>query len=33
VAVDATFGLDEYPRALERLETAAQLGKVVLTHQ
>jgi NADPH:quinone reductase-like Zn-dependent oxidoreductase len=33
VAVDATFGLDEYPRALERLETAAQLGKLVLTHQ
>ncbi len=33
VSVDATFALDDYPRALERLEAAAQLGKVVLSHQ
>ena len=32
VSVDATFGLADYPLALERLEAAAQLGKVVLTH-
>jgi NADPH:quinone reductase-like Zn-dependent oxidoreductase len=32
VSVDATFGLDDYPMALERLEAAAQLGKVVLSH-
>jgi D-arabinose 1-dehydrogenase-like Zn-dependent alcohol dehydrogenase len=31
VSVDATFGLDDYPLALERLEAAAQLGKVVLS--
>jgi NADPH:quinone reductase-like Zn-dependent oxidoreductase len=33
VSVDATFGLDDYPLALERLDAAAQLGKVVLTHR
>lgn len=33
VAVDVTFGLADYPRALERLEAAAQLGKVVLSHK
>lgn len=31
VSVDATFGLDDYPLALERLDAAAQLGKVVLS--
>ena len=31
VSVDATFGLDDYPLALDRLEAAAQLGKVVLS--
>ncbi|MGQ0432874.1 MAG: zinc-binding dehydrogenase [Microthrixaceae bacterium] len=33
VAVDAVMSLDEYPAALKRLESAAQLGKVVLSHQ
>jgi zinc-binding alcohol dehydrogenase/oxidoreductase len=33
ISVDATFGLDDYPRALERLGAAAQLGKVVLSHE
>jgi zinc-binding alcohol dehydrogenase/oxidoreductase len=33
VSVDATFGLDDYPLALERLDAAAQLGKVVLNHR
>ena len=33
VSVDATFGLDDYPLALERLDAAAQLGKVVLSHR
>jgi len=33
VSVDEVLGLDEYPKALERLETAAQLGKIVLRHQ
>lgn len=33
VSVDATFGLDDYPLALERLDAAAQLGKVVLHHR
>jgi NADPH:quinone reductase-like Zn-dependent oxidoreductase len=33
VTVDATFGLDEYQGALQRLEAGAQLGKLVLTHQ
>jgi NADPH:quinone reductase-like Zn-dependent oxidoreductase len=33
VSVDATFSLDDYPRALERLDAAAQLGKVVLSHR
>lgn len=32
VSVDATFGLADYPLALERLEAASQLGKVVLAH-
>lgn len=32
VSVDATFGLDDYPRALERLASSSQLGKLVLTH-
>jgi NADPH:quinone reductase-like Zn-dependent oxidoreductase len=33
VSVDEVVGLDEYPRALERLEAGAQLGKIVLRHQ
>ncbi len=33
VSVDATFAVGDYPLALERLEAAAQLGKVVLSHQ
>jgi NADPH:quinone reductase-like Zn-dependent oxidoreductase len=33
VSVDATFGLDDYPLALDRLDAAAQLGKVVLSHR
>ncbi len=33
ISVDSTYGLDDYPEALARLETAAQLGKVVLSHQ
>ena len=32
ISVDATFGLADYPLALERLDAAAQLGKVVLSH-
>jgi zinc-binding alcohol dehydrogenase/oxidoreductase len=32
VAVDETFGLDDYPSALARLEAGEQLGKIVLTH-
>ncbi|HEY3484235.1 MAG TPA: zinc-binding dehydrogenase [Ilumatobacteraceae bacterium] len=32
VHVDGTFGLAEYPAALERLEAGEQLGKVVLLH-
>jgi zinc-binding alcohol dehydrogenase/oxidoreductase len=32
VSVDATFPLADYPKALERLEAAAQLGKLVLAH-
>jgi NADPH:quinone reductase-like Zn-dependent oxidoreductase len=32
VHVDAELGLDEYPAALERLESGAQLGKIVLHH-
>jgi NADPH:quinone reductase-like Zn-dependent oxidoreductase len=33
VSVDATFPLADYPKALERLEAAAQLGKLVLAHR
>lgn len=33
VSVDAAFGLADYPLALERLDAAAQLGKVVLNHR
>jgi len=33
VSVDAVLPLDRYPTALERLESAAQLGKVVLSHR
>ena len=32
VHIDRTFGLDEYPGALARLESSEQLGKIVLTH-
>jgi NADPH:quinone reductase-like Zn-dependent oxidoreductase len=32
VSVDGVFGLDEYPKALERLESGTQLGKLVLLH-
>ena len=32
VYIDRTFGLDEYPGALTRLESSEQLGKIVLTH-
>ena len=32
VHVDRTFGLDDYPAALARLEAGEQLGKIVLTH-
>jgi zinc-binding alcohol dehydrogenase/oxidoreductase len=31
VSVDAIFGIGDYPLALDRLEAAAQLGKVVLS--
>jgi zinc-binding alcohol dehydrogenase/oxidoreductase len=33
VAIDRTYGLDEYPAALERLEAGDQLGKIVLRHE
>jgi NADPH:quinone reductase-like Zn-dependent oxidoreductase len=33
VSVDSTVGLDEYPAALARLESGAQLGKLVLRHR
>lgn len=33
ISVDRTFALEDYPLALGRLETAAQLGKVVLSHR
>ncbi|MEO7429004.1 MAG: zinc-binding dehydrogenase, partial [Acidimicrobiales bacterium] len=33
IAVDGVLPLDEYPKALKRLETGAQLGKVVLSHR
>jgi len=32
VVVDTTFGLADYPLALERLEAGRQLGKIVLEH-
>lgn len=32
VHVDRTYGLDEYPAALERLDNGEQLGKIVLVH-
>jgi zinc-binding alcohol dehydrogenase/oxidoreductase len=32
IHVDRTYGLDEYPRALERLASGEQLGKIVLKH-
>jgi len=32
VVVDETLPLSDYPAALERLESAKQLGKIVLTH-
>jgi NADPH:quinone reductase-like Zn-dependent oxidoreductase len=32
VSVDGVFGLGEYPAALERLASSAQLGKLVLRH-
>jgi NADPH:quinone reductase-like Zn-dependent oxidoreductase len=33
VSIDSTLDLDAYPKALERLDAGAQLGKVVLTHR
>jgi len=33
VSVDSVLGLDAYPTALARLESGAQLGKLVLAHQ
>ena len=30
--IDRTFGIDDYPAALDRLEQGAQLGKIVLLH-
>lgn len=32
IVVDETFDLADYPKALERLESAKQLGKIVLRH-
>jgi len=32
VLVDQTFDLADYPKALERLESSSQLGKIVLRH-
>jgi len=32
VVIDEVMALDEYPRALERLRSATQLGKIVLEH-
>jgi zinc-binding alcohol dehydrogenase/oxidoreductase len=32
VVIDEILPLSEYPRALERLKTASQLGKIVLEH-
>ena len=31
IPIDATFGFEEFPAALERLEAGRQLGKIVLT--
>jgi NADPH:quinone reductase-like Zn-dependent oxidoreductase len=33
VSIDGTYGLDEYPTALERLKQGSQLGKLVLRHE
>jgi zinc-binding alcohol dehydrogenase/oxidoreductase len=33
VSVDSTLDLESYPAALARLESGAQLGKLVLTHR
>jgi NADPH:quinone reductase-like Zn-dependent oxidoreductase len=33
VIVDSTFGFDELPAALERLQNGEQFGKIVLRHQ
>ncbi len=33
IHVDRVFGLDEYDKALERLEQGEQLGKIVLRHE
>lgn len=33
ISIDAVMGLDDYPRALDRLRAAAQLGKLVLRHR
>ncbi len=33
VAVDEEFALEDYPKALARLESGAQLGKIVLRHE
>jgi NADPH:quinone reductase-like Zn-dependent oxidoreductase len=32
IEIDRTYGLDEYPAALARLEAGDQLGKIVLRH-
>jgi len=32
IAVDETFALSDYPAALDRLESGAQMGKIVLEH-
>lgn len=32
IAVDSVMAMDDYPSALQRLETGAQLGKIVLQH-
>jgi zinc-binding alcohol dehydrogenase/oxidoreductase len=33
VVVDSTYGFDDYPEALARLESGAQFGKIVLRHE
>ena len=32
VVIDEVLPLSEYPRALDRLRSASQLGKIVLEH-